>query len=86
MHSGLALLFPALLAIGLVASTRRSQARRVPVPIRLAERIWVRRTLAIAGSDQLAGVLVLLIIILVTLNLILLFPNLGAVIEQCNQF
>ena len=86
MHSSLAFLFPALLAIGLMAGAQRSQTRRGPYQIRIAESIWFRQAMALAGSDLLTGVFVLLIVILFQLNLILLVPSFGAVIEQCNQF
>jgi hypothetical protein len=86
MHSSLAFLFPALLAIGLMVGGQRSQTRRAPYHDRLAESFWLRRAIAFAGSDLLTGVFILLIVILLQLNLILLVPGLGAVIEQCNQF
>lgn len=85
MHSGLALLFPALLAVGFMANAR-SRTTRTPDRMRPAESIWFQRALALAGSDMLTGVLVLLIAILTTLNLILLFPSLGVLISECNQF
>lgn len=86
MHSGLAFLFPALLAIGLMAGAQRSQTRRAPYHIRLAVSLLFRRAMAFAGSDLLTGVFILLIVILLELNLILLVPGFGAIIEQCNQF
>ena len=86
MYSDLAFLFPALLAIGLMASAQRSQTRHAPYHIRLAESIWFRRVIALAGSDLLTGAFVLLIVILFELDLILLVPGFGTVIEQCNQF
>ena len=38
------------------------------------------------GPDQPAGVAIYLIVILTALNLMLRFPDLGAVIAQYNQF
>jgi hypothetical protein len=87
MHGSLALLFPALLAaIGLMAGAQRSQTRRAPYHLRLSESLWFRHVMAFAGSDLLTGIFILLIAILIELNLILLVPGFGAVIEQCNQF
>lgn len=87
MHGSLGFLFPALLAaIGLMTGAQRSQTRHAPYHIRSAESLLFRHAMAFAGSDLLAGVFVLLIAILIELNLILLVPSLGAVIEQCNQF
>jgi hypothetical protein len=87
MRNGLALLFPALLvAAGLIAGELRSSAKRIPKPPRPAARVWLRRAAEFAGSDLLAVVLILVIAILVTLNFVLWFPDLGAAIEQCEQF
>jgi hypothetical protein len=87
MHSSLAFLFPTLVAaIGLMAGAQRSQTRHTPYRIRTTHSIWLRQAMALAGSDLLTGVFVLLIVVLFELNLILLVPGLGAVIEQCNQF
>ena len=87
MHSSLALLFPVLLAaVGFVAGAQQSQAARDRDHFRSAASIWFHRALAFAGSDLLTGVLVLLIAILTTLNLILLFPSLGVIVSECNQF
>lgn len=42
--------------------------------------------MALADSDLLTGVFILLIVILLELDLILLVPGFGAMIVQCNQF
>jgi hypothetical protein len=87
MRNGLTLLFPALLvAASLIAGELRSPAKRISEQIRTAGSDWLRRAAAIAGSDLLAGALILVIAILLTLNLVLWFPGLGAVIEQYEQF
>ncbi len=86
MHSSLALLFPALLAaIGFVAGAQQSQATRAPAYVPLIESMRLHAA-AFAGSDLLTGILILLIAILTTLNFVLLFPDFGVVIVQCNQF
>lgn len=87
MYNGLMLLFPAfVVAVGLIAGELRSPARRLPEPTGTARSSWLRNAAAIAGSHLLAGVLVLLIAVLLTLNLVLWCPSFGAVIELYEQF
>ena len=55
-------------------------------PASIAKTAWRRAVAAIMTPDLLAVVAFCLIGILLTLNLILRFPDFGAVIEQYNQF
>jgi hypothetical protein len=87
MRNGLALLFPALLVtVSLIAGGLRSPQKPASKQPRPGESVWWRRTAEFAGSDLLAGILILVIAILVTLNAVLWFPDFGAVIEQYEQF
>jgi hypothetical protein len=55
-------------------------------PASIAETAWRKAVAAIMTSDLSAVVAFCLIGLLLALNLILRFPDLGAVIEQYNQF
>ncbi len=47
---------------------------------------WSRRDSGTAGRDLYAAIAFCLVGLLLTLNFILRFPDLGAVIQQYNQF
>jgi hypothetical protein len=80
------ILFPAALAV--LSATRLLQFMVNPTN-RQAEKTgteWPRLITAIANPDLHAVVAFCLIGFLLALNLILRFPDFGAVIEQYNQF
>jgi uncharacterized membrane protein YdfJ with MMPL/SSD domain len=80
------ILFPAALAV--LSATRLLQFLVNPTN-RQAEKTgteWSRLVTAIANPDLHAVVAFCLIGFLLALNLILRFPDFGAVIEQYNQF
>ena len=60
----------------------KSQYPRVETAVRL----WPRVVAAITNTDMLAVIAFSLIGLLLTINCMLRFPDLGAVIEQYNQF
>jgi hypothetical protein len=87
MRDGLTLLFPVLLpAARLIVGELPSPARHMRKRPGPAASVWFRRAAEFAGSDLLTRVSIFLIAILLMLNLILWFPSLGAVMEQCEQF
>jgi hypothetical protein len=80
------ILFPAALAV--LSATRLLQFLVNPAN-RQAEKTgteWSRLVTAIANPELHAVIAFCLIGLLLTLNLILRFPDLGAIIEQYNQF
>jgi hypothetical protein len=72
--------------VGLIAGEFRSTEKHIPGQPRPAARVWWRRAAEFAGSDLLAGALILVVAVLATFNAVLWFPNLGAMIEQYEPF
>jgi hypothetical protein len=73
-------------ALAALSATRVVQSLIEPANRRTQETEWSQLVTAIANPDLHAVIAFCLIGLLVSLNLILRFPDLGAVIERCNQF
>lgn len=54
--------------------------------VHAANELWQRLYATVTDPDLQAIVAFCLIGLLLTLNVMLRFPDLGAIIEQCNQF
>jgi uncharacterized membrane protein YdfJ with MMPL/SSD domain len=79
------ILVPVTLA-ALAAIHGLSPAKRASRQNQWTETLWSRFVIAITNPDLVAVVAFCLVGLLLSLNLILRFPDFGAVIEQYNQF
>ena len=79
------ILVPVAAALSL-ASAFQSPTKPADRPASVAKATWLQAVAAIMTPDLNAVVVFCLIGLLLALNLILRFPDFGAVIEQYNQF
>ena len=85
MHIAL-ILVPVVLAALSLTSAFQSPTKPTDRPSSVTKATWLQAVAAIMTADLNAVVVFCLIGLLLALNLILRFPDFGAVIEQYNQF
>jgi hypothetical protein len=85
MHIAL-ILVPAVFAALSLTSAFQSPTKPTDRPSSVTKATWLQAVAAIMTADLNAVVVFCLIGLLLALNLILRFPDFGAVIEQYNQF
>ncbi|MGA8321583.1 MAG: hypothetical protein WB774_12370 [Xanthobacteraceae bacterium] len=80
------ILVPTILAALSLTSAFQSPTKPTDRPASVAKAAWPEAVAAIMTPDLNAVVVFCLVGLLLALNLILRFPDFGAVMEQCDQF